>query len=194
MFLDILGTVTSLLATYYFIQLNNKAWLSSLFATLANSWLYWQKGIYADMLLESFYFLSTCYGWYLWRTSTQKEVIIIGKLSIKQWFVLLGLIAGLFVLIVNLLVTFTHSDIALLDALTTSLSLGAQWLMCYKIIATWILWFITDAIYAFMYIQKEIPFHSLLMVVYTLMAIIGYRTWAKQRGIQLLSRTKSCLQ
>ncbi|WED43841.1 nicotinamide riboside transporter PnuC [Legionella cardiaca] len=187
MLLDFLGTVASLLATYYFIRLDRKAWLISLFATVLNAWLYWQKGIYADMALESFYFLSTCYGWYLWRVPpANQEAPIITKLSITQWMIIAGVISCLFIFIISLLLVFTYSDIALLDAMTTSLSLAAQWLMCYKMIATWILWFITDAIFAYMYFHKHIPFHCFLMTIYTIMAVIGYRTWARRKVPQTI--------
>jgi nicotinamide mononucleotide transporter len=79
-----------------------------------------------------------------------------------------------------LLETFTHSTVALLDAATTSLSLVAQWLMCHKIIITWVLWFITDVLYAAMYLSKNLPFHSILMIIYTGMAIAGYLVWARR--------------
>jgi nicotinamide mononucleotide transporter len=181
MLLDIFGAVTSLLSTYYFIRLDSKAWLITLFATCLNGFLYWQKGIYADMLLESFYFLSTCYGWYVWQKPIPR-LGIIRKLSTKQWYLLLILLLSCFLLISGLLFTFTRSNVVILDALTTSLSIAAQWLMCYKAITTWIFWFFTDAIYAYMYLHKQLPFHCLLMLVYTGMAIVGYLTWAKQRA------------
>ncbi|KTC85658.1 MULTISPECIES: nicotinamide riboside transporter PnuC [Legionella] len=182
MLLDILGTVTSLLSTYYFIRLDNKAWLMTLLATCFNSVLYWQNGIYADMLLELFYFLSTCYGWYLWKKPTE-PLGNIRKLSKKQWTLLLIAIMGCFILFSILLTTFTPSNVVLLDALTTSLSLAAQWLMCHKALATWFFWLVTDSIYAYMYFQKQLPFHCLLMIVYMGMAIIGYLTWTKQKRI-----------
>ncbi len=179
MLLDSAGTLASLLSTYYFIRLDNKAWTASLLAICLNGWLYWKKGIYADMVLESFYFFSTCYGWYLWYKPIKPKTQII-KLSKKQSLLIGFFILALYILIVNLLTTFTDSNVAVLDALTTALSLAAQGLMCYKAIATWMLWFITDAIYAYMYLHKQLPFHSLLMLIYTLLAVVGYFKWAKQ--------------
>lgn len=184
MLLDVLGAILSLLSTYYFIRLDSKAWVVTLIATCLNSFLYWQKGIYADMLLESFYFFSTCYGLYLWRSS--KQLGVIRKLTPKQGYLLLTSVIGSFVLISTLLATFTQSNVVVLDALTTSLSLAAQWLMCHKALATWIFWFFTDAIYAYMYLHKQLPFHCLLMLLYTGMAVIGYITWARQRTMYKL--------
>ncbi|MDI9817718.1 MULTISPECIES: nicotinamide riboside transporter PnuC [unclassified Legionella] len=181
MLLDIVGALASLLATYYFIRLTSKAWPVSLLAICLNSWLYWQKGIYADMLLELFYFLSTCYGWYLWRSPAEKRNVNANlQPSKKQWLLLVSFIVFLFVIILNLLLTFTNSNIATLDSLTATLSLAAQWLLCHKMIATWVLWFITDAIYAYIYFHKQIPFHGILMLIYMVMAVIGYLTWATQ--------------
>ncbi|MCC5016220.1 MULTISPECIES: nicotinamide riboside transporter PnuC [unclassified Legionella] len=184
MLLDLFGASVSLLSTYFFIRLDSKAWLTTLLATCLNGWLYWQKGIYADMLLEAFYFFSVCYGWYLWRLPAKGDKPFILQLSIKQWL-FVGAIVGLFyTIIAKLLLTFTHSNVAVLDALTTALSLVAQGLMCYRAIATWILWFLTDVLYAYLYFQKELPFHFLLMLLYTTMAITGYLRWARRRAIE----------
>jgi nicotinamide mononucleotide transporter len=174
--LDLLGATTSLLSTYYFIRLNSNAWLVSIFATCLNGWLYWQKGIYADMTLEFFYFATTCYGWWLWKQSKTYQWKVL-KLSPGQWLILTLSTLTLFSAILLFLSVFTSSTVAILDALTTSLSLAAQWLMCHKISATWVLWFFSDGIYAYLYLQKEIPYHALLMLLYTGMAIIGYYTW-----------------
>ncbi|WP_115330421.1 nicotinamide riboside transporter PnuC [Legionella busanensis] len=179
MFLDIFGAITSFLATFYFIRLHSSAWLISLVAISLNSWLYWQKGIYADMVLELFYFITTCYGWFYWRHTNKNSYQSILTLNLNQWLLLLIAISALFLTIYFALIYFTNSDIATLDALTTSLSLVGQWLMCYKFIATWLIWFFTDAIYAYLYWQKQIPFHALLMTLYTFMALYGYYSWLK---------------
>jgi nicotinamide mononucleotide transporter len=184
MFFDLIGALVSLISTYYFIRLNNKAWPFSIIATAINGWLYWHKGIYADMLLEFIYFLSMCYGWYKWNTKATQDMnstqSSLGYLRPIQWISLGILLCIVFISIHYVLHTLTHSTVALLDAATTSLSLVAQWLMCHKIIATWILWFITDALYATMYLGKNLPFHSILMIIYTGMAIAGYLVWARQ--------------
>lgn len=183
MFFDLFGALCSLLSTYLFIRLNKNAWLVGIVAICVNGYLYWQKGIYADMMLEVVYFLSMGYGWYQWKyglaNSTATQVIRY-YLTNRQWMLLATTLGVVFSLIYLSLLTFTHSTVPILDAATTSLSLVAQWLMCHKIIVTWFLWFITDALYAFLYLHKALPFHSLLMVVYTGMAVAGYIVWARQ--------------
>jgi nicotinamide mononucleotide transporter len=139
------------------------------------------------MCLESFYFLSICYGWYRWSSPQKQKTPSLIHLSGKKWGYLCVILIATYSLIYTLLITLSHSTVAKLDALTTTLSLVAQWLMCHKIIATSILWFLADALYALMYLYKDLPFHTLLMFIYTGLAIIGYARWHKQSRTKLLS-------
>lgn len=163
-----------------------------LFATALNGWLYFNHAIYADACLELFYFISLCYGWYRWSTLKRSQSIEqLTQLSYPQHLSMLFTILILYVTILTLLNRFSHSTVAELDALTASLSLVAQWLMCHKIISTWILWFITDALFAIIYLQKNLPFHALLMLIYMGMAIIGYLCWTKQSRVKSSDRLQA---
>lgn len=177
MLFDILGAVTSLLSTYFFIRVSNKAWPIGLLAIVMNSYLYWQKGIYADMCLELFYFVSLSYGWYRWVKQSNQPTLAIRNTTGKEWLWLVLITAILYCSIYYALTTFTHSTIAKLDACTTALSIVGQVLMCHKIMATWVFWFLADACYAYLYLVKNLPYHGLLMVVYTGMAVTGYLHW-----------------
>ncbi len=183
MFFDVIGSIFSLLSTYYFIRLNNKAWLMGIIATCVNGFLYWHKGIYADAGLELFYFFSMGYGWYQWLNLKHKESKPIRYLTLGQLAMVLLLLSSLTGLFYYLLHHYTSSQVAALDAGTTALSLTAQLLMCHKIIFTWVLWFISDALYVCMYFNKELPFHSFLMVLYTILAITGFITWYRKKEL-----------
>jgi nicotinamide mononucleotide transporter len=180
MLIDALGAFFDLLSTWYFIRLNSKAWPTGLIATAINGYLYWRQGIYADMVLSYLYCVNFSYGWYYWnkpKTHSQRKPLY--KLSSFQWGGLVLLSTSLFLCTYLLLQKWTPSNVPLLDSATTSLSIIAQWLMYHKIIFTWILWVITDVLYIFMYLVKEMPYYALLMVIYTVMAIVGYYLWQK---------------
>lgn len=182
MFYDLVGGLASLLSTYLFIRVDRKAWPIGLIATCINGFLYWQKGIYGDMFLEIFYFFSLGYGWQQWTSLQQEETSQIKHLSLKQWLYL-GLFSVLMTVGVYLLLSrLSPSTVPKTDALTTSLSLIAQWLMCRQYIATWLLWLITDALYAGLYWSKGLVFHTILMLTYTGMAIAGFLQWRRSMG------------
>ena len=178
--LDLFGSLFSLLSTYYFIRIDIKAWPIGLMATCINSWLYWTKGIYADMWLEAFYFSSLSYGWFRWSVQRKIPRSTVKYLSTKQWIQLAFCIIGLYFIILHLLSEFSDSTVAKLDALTTAISITAQFLTCYKVITSWVLWLFADLLYLLMYHNKALPFHVVTMFIYTSFAVIGYIYWARQ--------------
>lgn len=188
---DIIGALTSLLSTYFFIRLSTKAWIIGIIATCFNGWLYWEKGIYGDMCLETLYFFSMCYLGYRW-SEQKNQYQVLNKLSFTQWTYLTIFSTFLYCIIFIALSLYTHSDVVMLDALTTTLSIVAQLLMCYKVIITWIIWFITDVIYGFLYYKKGLPFHTFLMFINTGLAVSGYMYWANKQRDNMESKT--CLQ
>ncbi len=181
---DFFGACVSFMSTLCFIRLNSKAWPIGLLATLVNGALYWYKGIYADMVLEAIYMIAMLYGWYLWSnhkyTNSQLLSETLNTLKPSHWGVLSLVSLAVCSLIYYLLTHYTDSEVAVLDALTTTMSLVAQYLMCHKIIFTWVLWFCVDLLYACMYFNKQLPFHTVLMLVYTGMALSGYWYWSKK--------------
>jgi nicotinamide mononucleotide transporter len=182
MILDALGAGCDLLSTWYFIRLNIKAWPIGLFATILNGCLYWQAGLFADTLLSCFYLFSFCYGWYAWNKPQNTSPYSSQPFSAIQWTMLfLGWLV-LFSLLFIMLKTMTTSNVPILDSLTTSMSLYAQWLMGRKMIVTWILWFFVDVLYMFLYLNKALYYHVLLMLVYTGLAVIGYMHWRQEQN------------
>lgn len=205
MFFDLFGAFFSVLSTYYFIREDIKAWFISLIAIILNSYLYLQKGIYAHMSLEAFYFFTTIYGIFNWQRkihvkkltksnklqhggtdniysqTIKKEIIThISKDNIIR--IITSSIAG-YIIVYYILTKYTNSQVPAIDSLSTITSLVAQWLMCHKIIYTWIFWLITDSLYLILYIGKDLPFHVILMVAYIFMAIAGYFSWQKSKNI-----------
>lgn len=180
MYFDFFGTIFSLLATSLFVTNSKKAWPVSIIAITINSWLYFTKGIYAHLFLESFYLMSCIYGWIFWsgktdlKNSNEPFPVFITKPLIISYTILTS---TLFLTGYGLLSKYTNSNIPGLDALTTALSICAQIMMCKKIMATWIIWFVTDSLVAIIYWYKSLPFHCAMMIIYTFLAILGYLRW-----------------
>lgn len=177
--LDPIGAGLSLICTYYFTKGQRIAWLLGIIAIIVNSILYWQKGIYGSLILEAVYFLSMIYGWFKWHSGNYpSKKLPIRYLSLKQIAYLCG-IAVLGILLLANALALTDSDVPYWDAMTTTLSLIAQALLCLKIIHCWILWFVVDALVALLQLYKGIPFHSAIHWSYLILAVLGYFRWRK---------------
>lgn len=192
--LDFWGSLLAFIATIYYVRAHIFAWLLSLAAISINVLLYWRKGIYGDMGLQFVYFGMIIYGWWQWLhgnkccNTAQRQALPISHIKpITALFLsiggLLGIIGGSCVLRL-----YTNSQVPYWDAVTTVLSLTAQWLMCRKIIETWILWFVVDALYAGLYVYKGIPIHAVLQFIYLVMAFAGYINWIKNFKLIKVSR------
>lgn len=169
------------LATIFYIRINILAWPLSLIAISINLFLYCQKGIYGDMSLQFLYLGMTIYGWYQWKfggnNHAELPVQSITPKAAKS-LILVGIIA--ICLTALLLGKYTNSQVPVLDATTTVLSIIAQWLICRKVIQNWVIWFVVDSMYAGLYFYKHIPAHALLQIVYLSMAVLGYLRWKKE--------------
>lgn len=181
-YLDLSGAAFSLLATYLYVNVDQRAWFVSVIAIAINAYLYFQIGIYGDMTLEGIYFISILYGWYTWMyggKNHQKKMVT--HIQMKHAVVLAGIACVSIPSLALFLKVQLHSQVPWLDAITTVISLLAQWLLCRKIIETWCLWFIVDALYVGLYFYKGIPFHGAIFFIYLGMALIGFWRWQQQR-------------
>jgi nicotinamide mononucleotide transporter len=178
---DFLGASLGFIATCYYIRVNVWAWPISLIAYLVDITLYFYSGLYADSILNVFFFALTLYGWQQWlRGGSNSSTLPISNLTFRVALWLAVIAVGGTVLGATLLHAYTDSQVPWWDALTAVLSLIAQWLTCKKIIQNWQFWFVIDVMYAGMYFYKGIPLHAFLQIIYLGMAVIGYCHWKRQ--------------
>jgi nicotinamide mononucleotide transporter len=158
------------------------AWVIGMLAISVNTILYFSKGLYGQVTLEFIYMVSMFYGLYLW-SSGQKDNESIGRpISRLTWthgttlalLNVIGIVAAYW-----MLAEYLGSTVPLQDALILCLSLTAQWLLCRKVFECWIVWFVVDAIVAWVHAQKGIPFHSGVHFLYLFLAVVGYVKWLR---------------
>jgi nicotinamide mononucleotide transporter len=63
------------------------------------------------------------------------------------------------------------------DALTTTLSLAAQYLLTRKLIENWYIWITADIIYIGLYINRELYLTSALYALFLVLCLLGLRQW-----------------
>lgn len=179
--IDLIGSILSLICTYLFVKENRNAFGLSAIAIPFDAFVYYQNALYGDMFLQAIYLSMTFYGFHQWRKGDNNagNALNISYLTTQQKIIGFALCVTGVIFINPLLKPFNHPDIALLDSITTVFSLFAQWLLCKKKIETWIVWFFVDALYAYLYVSKGLPFHGFMALIYLFMAIAGLWRWKK---------------
>ena len=186
--IEIAGVFISLIYLFFSIKQKIFLWPFGILSALFYIIIYFNAKFYADMGLQVYYFFISIYGWISWSSAnspaSQSEDGGVRNTSKKQWGILsiIALVVGL--LLFWILTKFTDSEIPAWDALTTAVSIVATWMLAKKLIEHWLLWIVIDLISMALYIYKGLFPTSVLFAVYTIMAVVGFRTWRKNLKIR----------
>ncbi len=181
-YIEIFGALTGII--YVVLEIRQSIWLwpLGLITSGIYVWVFFATGFYADMGLQVYYVLISIYGWYWWLRGAKKYdsgTLPVVRIKKKPAAMLLLVFLFLFAAIWYILTNFTDSSVALGDAFTTALSVVATWMLARKMIEHWILWVVADIVSIMLYVYKGLYPTVILFVVYTVMAVIGYREWRK---------------
>ena len=176
--LDITTTLLGLL--YILFEYRASAWLwfvGFLMQTLGIV-LYYQKGLYADCGMEFYYLSMTIYGYWKWvRGAANQQALPITRFPRKLIIPWCALILAVWGIIYWLLITFTNSNVPLIDSFTTALSIVGIWALAHKYLEQWFIWIVVDVVTCGLYFYKDIPFKGGLYALYIIIAVFGYRKW-----------------
>ncbi|OEU70774.1 MAG: nicotinamide mononucleotide transporter PnuC [Desulfovibrio sp. S3730MH75] len=143
-----------------------------------------QGKLYSDAFLQFIYVVLGFYGWYQWvRGGIDHEPLKVRKIDRKLSFrlAIIGLMT--FIPLGYVSENYLGASFPWWDALTTVISLIAQYLLAKKYLENWLLWITADAMYIVIYYLKGWTGYSGLMTVYTIMAIIGFAQWLKSYNV-----------
>lgn len=153
---------------------------------IANSALYlvvfMRVRLFADSSLQVVYIILGFLGWYWWLHGGQLR----GKLTVRRTGVLEAAAVGVAVAAATAGMTVylrsINDSAPLLDAFTTCLSLGAQYLLTRKLLENWYLWITVDAVYIGLYAWRGLYLTSALYLIFGTMCVIGLRQWRRTLG------------
>lgn len=139
--------------------------------------VFFQAHLFADAGLQVVYFILGVLGWYGWLYGgTGHTALRVSRTPRNEGIVVCAIVAMLTLMLWRTLHVWGGSA-SFWDALTTAISLGAQWLLNRKRLESWIGWIIVDVIYVPLYVYKELYLTAGLYAVFLGMAFIGWRQW-----------------
>lgn len=145
-------------------------------------YLLFKWGLVGDMLINTYYFFMSAYGWLVWtRVNDQQEVTPITTVCRTERHSLIILFVGslLFVYGVYQWFGLWNSTIALIDTVTTAIFFSGMWLMARRKIENWFFWIVGDIISIPLYLVKGFSLTSLQYLIFTCIAIYGYLEWKR---------------
>ncbi len=186
--LEILATITGLLNVYLLIKNKVSNWFWGAVCALLSGIVLWQAKLFSDMGLQLLYFVPMqFYGWYLWTRGTPEKnddlpITISSPTERWAWVAAtLGLSFGWGWFMAH----YTQAAIPYADALNMGASIVAQYLQAKRKLESWWYWLAIDVLTTFYrYPSQELYFFTGLYAIFTVMAFMGAREWAKLMRLQ----------
>ncbi|MEO7815286.1 MAG: nicotinamide riboside transporter PnuC [Sphingomicrobium sp.] len=139
--------------------------------------------LYSDALLQIFFFLINCYGWWMWRRAPEVEqgvaVERMGGRARSFWLASTALGS---VFLGWVMATLTDAAAPFVDAAIAGSSIAAQWLQSLRRVESWTLWIVADLIAVPLYWWKGLYPTAGLYAVFLALAIIGMISWQRTLG------------
>ena len=180
--LDIFTTVLGLIYIWLEYRAHVALWVIGIIMPALDIILYWQHGLYGDAGMACYYTLAALYGLYVWKFRKTKNLKQEFPISHMPKRLYLPATVGFFVawgVVYYILITWTNSNVPVLDSFTNALSFVGLWALARKYLEQWLFWIVVDVVCCVLYIQKGIPFKAGLYGLYVLIAIAGYYKWKK---------------
>ncbi|WP_163717933.1 nicotinamide riboside transporter PnuC [Mangrovibacterium lignilyticum] len=189
---EVSGTVLGLIYIFLSIKQNIYTWPVGLLASALYVYVFFVAKFYADMALQVYYVLVSLYGWYFWLkgNAASDSQLHVSSTPRKIWLWLIFASVVFFMLIEFVLKNYTDSPVPVGDALTTSLSLVATWMLARKYLEHWLIWIFVDFFSAALYAIKGLWPTVVLFLVYTAMALVGYMKWRNELKVLQIQSIK----
>ena len=187
---ELAGFVLSLAMVYCNIKEIHWGWPLAILSSALYGLVFWNSQLYGEASLQVMFILGAFWGWHQWRKGTQSnnpemqkasalQISQLSRIEIKQTAAA-TLLA--WPVLAYFLKRYTDSDVAIWDALVTSLSLLGQYLLAKKKIENWWVWLVVNIITVGLMLMKSLWLTALLYVLFAILSYIGLKAWRSQHG------------
>ncbi len=140
--------------------------------------IYVDARLYSDASLQIFYAAMAIYGFWSWRHLSQQEHRV-RRMPGRQ-HAILGVIGILGAWALGTFWTQFGAALPYIDALTTSFSILATYMVARRYLSNWLYWIVIDLVCVWVYLVRDLPLIAALFFVYSILAVYGYLRWKKQ--------------
>lgn len=177
--IEVFGFVTGGICVWLTVKQQIWSWPIGLANNAFFIALFFQSRLFADMGLQVIYIILGVLGWYWWLRGGERHSRLLVSRASGRTVVVLAVIVAAGTWGLTLFLRSVGDAAPFLDALTTMLSLAAQYLLTRKLIENWYVWITADIIYIGLYASKGLPLTAVLYGLFLGMCVMGLREWRR---------------
>ena len=177
--LEGIAAAFGVVSVYLSTRQNIWSWPTAIVNVTIYTVVFFQGRLYGQMGLQPIYLALSVYGWYQWlHGGEQRTELHVSRASPRLLVGLLVLNVASWIALASVL---RQTDAALprLDALLTTTSLVAQWMMTRKILENWVVWIAVDVVYVPMFISQRLYATAMLYGTFLVLAVMGFAEWRR---------------
>lgn len=177
--LEAVSFVTGAIAVWLTVKENIWNFPIGLVNTAAYSVVFYQARLFGDAALQIVYFGLCLAGWYRWLYGGEQKTRLTVTRAGSAELSTVALLVAVCTLLLWKTLHFLGGSASFWDALTTSGSLGAQWLLNGKRLQNWHLWILVDIVYVPLYVSRGLHLTAILYAIFLALAVMGLRRWQR---------------
>ena len=180
-----LGVLTGLLYVILISFKNINAWLFALLSSAIYVYLCFISNLFLETGLQLFYVAMAIFGWLKWKKDNLENERNIIKWDYRLHLLNILISGSLTFIIGYIFDNFTSQANPYTDAFSTIFSLVATFMVTKKVLENWIYWVFIDAVCIYLFASRGLYLTSLLFVLYTTIAVIGFFQWRSLFKLQV---------
>jgi nicotinamide mononucleotide transporter len=176
--LDQLNLVLGVVGVWLMIRRRLAAFPVGLVAVTVQGILFFRTRIYADAVLQIFFFVALAWGWWHWvKARGPATELPVTRLTARGRAIVLLLAVITTVVWALALRRWTNAIMPWRDAFIAAFSVAGQVLQGRKKVESWPLWVIVNAVAIPSYWSASLAYSAFLYVIYLGLAFEGWREW-----------------
>lgn len=181
---EVVAFVTGAWCVWLTVRENIWNWPIGLANATFSGVVFFQGKLFADAVLQGVYFVLGVFGWYWWLYGGKERTELRVERAPARELCLVLFAGAISTLGVWKLLIHFNGAAPFLDALLTSFSLCAQYLLTRKYLENWIVWIAVDIVYIPLFVSRQLYLIAILYTVFLVLAVLGYQQWRQRFRLQ----------
>ncbi|MBV9849922.1 MAG: nicotinamide mononucleotide transporter [Armatimonadetes bacterium] len=179
---EVFGFVTGAWCVWLTVEENVWNWPIGIANDIFFIVLFLRARLFADMGLQVVYVVLGILGWYWWLHGGRGRTVLHVSRASAATALTLAALGTLSTFGMTLYLRHVRDSAPFWDALTTALSLAAQYLLTKKLIENWHVWMSADVIYVALYAYKHLYLTGGLYLLFLALCVMGLRQWRESQA------------